>query len=135
SYGTAQEFLALQEYVLPYRPDVVVLGFFAGNDLSNNVRDLEQNPDRPYFTLSGSTLIPDFSFREKAFYVDRQKWRRRTLEAVHTHSRVVQLLWEVRRRWQVRDTKNMHDTAVESGLDSLIYTPPATPLFQEAWDV
>ena len=42
-YGTAQEYLFLKEEGLKYRPDLVVLAFFSGNDLRNNLAELEQN--------------------------------------------------------------------------------------------
>lgn len=40
-YGTAQELLALEEEGLRYRPDLVVLAFFTGNDVHNNSRAIE----------------------------------------------------------------------------------------------
>ncbi len=40
-YGTAQQLLALQEEGLRYRPDLVVLAFYLGNDVSNNSYALE----------------------------------------------------------------------------------------------
>jgi lysophospholipase L1-like esterase len=40
-YGTAQQLLALAEDGVRYRPDLVVLGFFLGNDLQNNSYAIE----------------------------------------------------------------------------------------------
>ena len=40
-YGTAQQLLTLEEDGLRYRPDLVVLGFFLGNDVQNNSRAIE----------------------------------------------------------------------------------------------
>ena len=40
-YGTLQAYLALVEEGLKYSPNLVVLGFFFGNDLKNNSRTLE----------------------------------------------------------------------------------------------
>ncbi len=40
-YGTAQQLLALEEEGLRYRPDLVVLAFFTGNDIQNNSRALQ----------------------------------------------------------------------------------------------
>jgi len=40
-YGTAQELLALEEEGLRYRPDLVVLAFYAGNDVQNNSHAIE----------------------------------------------------------------------------------------------
>jgi lysophospholipase L1-like esterase len=61
-YGTAQQLLYLEEEGLRYAPDLVVLAFFAGNDISNNARAIESalmgadDPtvfSRPYATASG----------------------------------------------------------------------------------
>jgi lysophospholipase L1-like esterase len=40
-YGTAQALLALEEEGLRYRPDLVVLAFYAGNDVQNNSHAIE----------------------------------------------------------------------------------------------
>lgn len=40
-YGTLQEYLVYMAEGRRYRPDVVVLGFYLGNDLRNNSRELE----------------------------------------------------------------------------------------------
>lgn len=61
-YGTGQEYLLLIHEGLRYRPDVVVLLFFAGNDLSDNSAELDYPPVRPikpYFTVdAGGALQP-----------------------------------------------------------------------------
>jgi hypothetical protein len=51
SYGTAQEFITLQRYVWKYSPDIIVLLFFAGNDLRNNSLDLEWHTCQPFYLL------------------------------------------------------------------------------------
>jgi len=37
-FGPGQELLVLKEYVLPRKPRLVVVGFFAGNDLQDAER-------------------------------------------------------------------------------------------------
>ncbi|HEY4492157.1 MAG TPA: SGNH/GDSL hydrolase family protein [Acidobacteriota bacterium] len=49
-FGTAQEMLAYREMGRKFHPDVVVLFFFPGNDISDNSSELSTNP-RIYFTL------------------------------------------------------------------------------------
>src|SRR5438093_12171273 len=46
-FGTAREYLALREYGLRYKPDLVLL-FFVGNDVSDNSRRLQGLPYVPY---------------------------------------------------------------------------------------
>jgi lysophospholipase L1-like esterase len=87
-YGTAQEFLALREEGLRYSPDLVVLAFFAANDVLDNSRALqvlllgEDEPrvyGRPYATASGldtelGWIPPDF---ERARRREEKKQRSR----------------------------------------------------------
>jgi hypothetical protein len=57
SYGTVQEFITLQRYVCKYSPDIIVLLFFAGNDLRNNSLDLEWHMCQPFYLLHGDQLV------------------------------------------------------------------------------
>lgn len=54
-YGTAQEFLLLEE-VKRFRPDLVLLAFTSANDVRNNVFALEQEQQKPYFSLENNQL-------------------------------------------------------------------------------
>jgi hypothetical protein len=45
--GTARQYLALREYALRYKPDVVLL-FFVGNDISDNSQELQGRSYVPY---------------------------------------------------------------------------------------
>lgn len=63
-YSTAQELMTLRHHVWQYSPDLVVLNFYAGNDLRNNYRPLEHDHLRPYFVLEDGELVADLSFRE-----------------------------------------------------------------------
>lgn len=49
-WGTAQELLAYRELGRRFEPDLVVLAFFSGNDVSDNSSELSSNP-RVYFRL------------------------------------------------------------------------------------
>lgn len=73
-YGTIQEYLYLVEEGLRYEPDLILLGFYAMNDVEDNSRELSfltfgrdsiQFFGRPYVTDSGligpdNSLFPDF---------------------------------------------------------------------------
>lgn len=61
-YGTAQELLSLEEEGLLYRPDLVVLAFFAGNDIQNNSRSLQTElfgEDHPKTFARPYAHVPD----------------------------------------------------------------------------
>ena len=56
-WGTSQMYLTIRDEVILYKPDYVVLAFFPGNDLKNNIYELELNPYRPYFELKNDDLV------------------------------------------------------------------------------
>jgi len=59
--GTARQYLALREYGLEYKPDLVLL-LFVGNDFSDNSRQLQGRPYVPYpQTTSDGKLAHDES--------------------------------------------------------------------------
>jgi hypothetical protein len=64
-YGTAQEWLAYRERCRRYQPDLVLLGFFASNDVLDNYWDarvfnhpLARKCGRAYFELRDGKLAP-----------------------------------------------------------------------------
>jgi hypothetical protein len=64
-YGTAQELLTLRCCVWTYSPDVVLLAFYSGNDVSDNSRTLDRSPTRyarPYLTATDTGWSIDRSF-------------------------------------------------------------------------
>ncbi|NEO55823.1 MAG: SGNH/GDSL hydrolase family protein [Okeania sp. SIO3B5] len=69
-YGTAQELMTLRHHVWDYAPDLVILAFYAGNDLRNNSQTLEHDHLRPYFMYQDGQLLADMSFR------DLKSWQR-----------------------------------------------------------
>ncbi len=68
--GTAQELLLLRERVWKFDPDMIVLQFYAGNDMFNNYRALNISPPdkAPYFLLKNGKLELDDSFRQGIAY-------------------------------------------------------------------
>nr|WP_293107071.1 hypothetical protein [Okeania sp. SIO2F4] len=62
-YGTAQELMTFRHHVWDYAPDLVILAFYAANDIRNNYRPLERNYLRPYFVYKNGELESDMSFR------------------------------------------------------------------------
>ncbi|MCP4577084.1 MAG: SGNH/GDSL hydrolase family protein, partial [Deltaproteobacteria bacterium] len=58
-YSTDQQFLLLRRRVFNFRPDVVVLVTYLGNDLFDNLLPfpLQANRGKPYFKFSGNRLL------------------------------------------------------------------------------
>jgi len=124
-YGTAQELLLLRHRVWAWQPDVIVLAFLTGNDVSDNHPALRISGDpAPHFRLEGDALTLDESFRDSAWYRERseggvlREWRRR--------SRLARLLGGLGRAPRQRQRG-------ELGLSDEVYAPPASPEWEEAW--
>lgn len=86
-YGTGQEYLLLRHEGVKYQPDLVVLLFFAGNDVSDNSWQLDYplvRPIKPYFLIDASGALrpipflpPDLSAHRPGAF--RQRLRRESL--------------------------------------------------------
>jgi lysophospholipase L1-like esterase len=64
-YGTAQQLLTLREKVWQLEPDMVMLGYFIGNDVTENHRKLENILLRPFFIKDkNGDLALDTSFNQ-----------------------------------------------------------------------
>jgi len=141
-YGTAQELLTLKDDVWKYKPDLVLLAFYTGNDVRNNWRPLEQDDTRPYFVpQADGSLALDQTFRETSSYRARRTAPARLLYAVFNHVRLLQLAKQAKSAvdgwigaWKA--SKVEKGTAEhELGLDNAVYAPPdaAHPDWQSAW--
>jgi hypothetical protein len=135
-YGTAQELLTLRCCVWDYAPDVVLLAFYSGNDVSDNSRRLDRSPTRyarPYLEPTASSSPLDLSFR--------QGWRYRATKLVAplvTRSRLLQLLIHaqyvvLRRPTGSRTATSAAGIGSEFGLDSRIYVEPDDEPWAAAW--
>lgn len=59
-YGTAQQLLQYRRSVVKYRPDVVVVAMYLGNDVYNNHPELDESIGikPPYFVVEHDRLVP-----------------------------------------------------------------------------
>ncbi len=139
-YGTAQELITLRRRVWAYDPDVVLLAFCTGNDISNNVRELEENQQIPFFVLEGNRLHLDDSFRKNVAWRTRQSRPFQLYYQALEHVRCLQLVSRAKNALQNARgglaQANLPPTAGEEpGLDSLVYRPPADATWKKAWTV
>jgi hypothetical protein len=141
-YGTAQELLTLERDVWRYQPDLVLLAFYPGNDVRNNLRALEQDPLRPYFTLDpAGHLLLDSSFRQASGYRLRRSLPGRLLYGAYDHLRLLQIAKQgksVVDGWigaAKARSKEQGEALQELGLDNAVYSPPADPDWRSAWSV
>ena len=55
-YGTTQQYLTLKNHVWKYNPDLILLAFYSGNDISDNLKILSTKKYRPYFEFDGDNI-------------------------------------------------------------------------------
>ncbi len=144
-HGTAQELLTLRHRVWAYDPDVIVVAFYAGNDVRDNSRALDHGPMRPYFVLGDGGLVLDDSFATDPAFLARRTWTARGYFWVAAHTRTVQLFQKVkarRRQAQVIEAEagggaqeREAGAAVAPALNDQVFLPPADADWQAAWEV
>jgi hypothetical protein len=122
-YSTTQELLTYEKFARKYRPDIVLLAFFIGNDLRENVRSLtEAGPPigilRPFHTVSGDALVLDNSFLKATADWGKPDW--------FDHSRIVRMVRMVASWLKYRSQRIVDARALIS---------PPDPEYQGAWNV
>jgi hypothetical protein len=139
-YGTAQELMTLRYKVWAYSPDIVILAFLTGNDITDNLRAFgSADPMRPYFVYRNGELVLDESFRNLASYQLRQTLVARVGYWAMNYSRVAQVMNEAKNKIGAyishRPLSQIDNRNEEVGLDDSVYSEPSDPLWQEAWRV
>jgi hypothetical protein len=134
-YGTAQELLTLRCCVWDYSPDVVLVAFYAENDVIDNSATLDRSPTayaRPYLNKTPAGWDVDRSYRRSWRY-----WAGKLATPVVAHSRVVQLIIRGQHVFGRRGSAApsiARLTAMDSTHPSArIYLEPNDPAWLEAW--
>lgn len=152
-FGTGQELLLLRERVWQFKPDLIVLQFYAGNDMFNNHRALNiSSPEKaPYFLLKNGKLELDESFRQGRGY-DPTYIKLKGMGAdVMNKFVLLQLLYKLNRvRVQREELARLNGAEQSRPADKstinpnapppeyqrfLSFLPPTLPAMQEAWQV
>jgi hypothetical protein len=133
-YGTTQELLTLRHEAWRYDPDLVVLAFLTGNDVRNNSRELDGNPDWPYFVERDGRLVLDETFRGR-FPSPLGLRLRDAAAAVVNEVRLLQLLKAAVDTVRHPAAAGGEGPGAEPGLDDAVYAPPRTPAWESAWRV
>lgn len=134
-YGTAQELITLRRHALKYRPDLVLLAVFTGNDIWNNSRALDGHPDRPYLVFRDGEPVLDMSFRDSARFRSKLAWQG-FKHGLINHSRILQLAKEAYiRAKRLFSTKSARAAAAldRPGPMDAVYKPPETEPWRAAW--
>lgn len=128
-YGTAQEVL-LQERVLErFHPEVLVLGFFAGNDLYNN---------HPLLNPTNPELSPFYLPQSKSFTQPLKKpWT--ILLSLRNSSALVQLVWRSFSAFEESPARlrqaELQKQLGETYQDWLVYRSESIPEMNESWSL
>jgi lysophospholipase L1-like esterase len=143
-YGTAQELLQLRQRGWAFEPDVVLLAFFPGNDLFNNVRALNPtNPNHaPYFIVRDDKLFLDDAFREMPELADAYIARRNLLGDLMNHSRMLRGAYHAYLGVSMKNEEPIDRDRLGLSSDdeaTLFYLPPShpksRPQMEDAWRV
>ena len=94
-YSTTQQLLTLRHHVWDYKPDIILLAFFSGNDISDNSKILSNKNYRPFFVYKNNDLVLDNSFRKSKSYLLLKSWTGQSVIKLTDYSRIVQVLKEI----------------------------------------
>lgn len=136
-YGQAHELLMLRKRVWKYDPDVVMLAFFGGNDLLDNLREVTPRKanESPYFLLKDGELVLDDSFKKKVPGPTRLAVRNAFADAMNH----VELFLLVKMAAAAADRAKRKPEGTrprDLGLpDRLSFMPPTDPRMIAAWEV
>lgn len=140
-YSTAQELLVLQNKVWKYKPDLVLLAFFPGNDVVENFQELGQDAMRPYFSLEGGQLKPNLDYLDSEEYRSNSGWLGKVKFSLLANSRVIQaisrahFLYKAEQK-HAKTTKTRNKAEVtEPGVDTRLYQPPTSSDWLQAWQI
>lgn len=142
-YGTAQELLTYRHRTRAFDPDVVVLVVFAGNDLFNNVRELNPtNADAaPYYRLGRDGALEFVEpFAGDGKPGPATLWMRQRFRDLHGSLRLVQLATDAYYNWQRRrgrasDQQRIISTYGKDWMEWLAYVQPRSEAMRESWVV
>ena len=129
-YGTAQELMTLRDEVWAYKPDIVVLAIFLGNDIRNNSVVLEGDQCRPFYELDGDQLKltgPFITSRSYRLWCEA-RFDYRDLRLFDLFKNAVELAI------QGGGTPTA-EHPVERAINYSIYKPPADRAWQDAWAI
>lgn len=141
-YGTAQELLALRTWGWAYQPDIVLLAFLTGNDISDNSKELNilSSPPRPYFIQGSDDLVLDQTFLSTTTYQQKTGPMWTVFQSLSDDIRLLQFLYRAKHRLQQNQEEQstaavIGRPAVESGLDESVYGEPTQQAWKAAWDI
>jgi len=140
-YGNAQELLLLRSKVWAFEPDLVILAFKSGNDVSDNSRDIRYDSQTPYLVLEDGKLVLNNSIGNTRRFQIKNSWIYRSFLYAMDYSRTLQainaVLQSLRRKTPVQrqdDPLSNVPTVNDEGLDVEIYLDRMDAKWRAAWE-
>lgn len=141
-YSTANELMTLRKQVWKYQPDIVLLQVYLGNDVVDNSRKLgeDKNPNGPFFEYAGDELVLDAAFRRRPNFQPAAIDRHNLITDVANTSRLLLGIYDASlgvlgRKGRFKSAGDGPLATLISPREQLVYAPPATPAFAEAWRI
>jgi len=138
-YGTAQELVTLRA-VWKFSPDIVVLVFFAGNDIRNNSPDLEWHLCQPFYLTGADQLVPAGPFIDSpVFRLEcAVKFESRQSALLNILGDTVARMRSIAKSRKALVAAHQSDVAApsgEPGLEDAIYQTLTNQTWENAWNV
>lgn len=134
-YGTTQQYLTLKDNVWKYDPDLIVLAFYSGNDVSDNSKKLSKKKYRPYFLFSDEGVYEiDKSYLTSKPYKILSSTPGKIFIQITQYSRIAQLFREIYVQIYFKNKKNEKQNSVQktSSIEGNVYNPISVD-WQKAW--
>lgn len=135
-FGTGQELATLRRRVLPFEPDLVLLYFYPSNDLFDNSREIDPEPNRLHFRLDDrGGLVPlPYEVSDNAV----KRWLRQHSKAYLFLRDRIKRLAALRRalvalRLMQRSAEPSDGAGAVHGLRNNRYLLPPPPEIEGAW--
>jgi hypothetical protein len=140
SYGTAQELVTLRRHVWKFSPDIVVLVFFAGNDLRNNSLDMEWHLCQPFYLFQGDQLVLGGPFINSPLFraecaIKFESRRSAVLNVLGDAVAQIRSAVKAKKALIPASVPTVAAASVEPGLGDAIYKAPLNQTWQDAWNV
>lgn len=136
-YATTEALLTLRQDAMRFSPDWVLLALYPGNDVGENSKEVTQGTgaqwrmQKPVHVLQANGELTLETFPPQPL------WRRALYAGIH-HSRLLEVLNEARKGWEVRKMKQAADQArdiFDLGVSKDVYAPPADAAWRDAWRI
>jgi hypothetical protein len=142
-YSTAQEYLLLQHRVRLFRPHLVLLAFYAGNDVMDNslALSVDNQKARPYFIeLSSGEIEVDMGFRNSDAFRQALEadWQKRLINRSYVLQQLKQVYLGKIANPLVgpqNGTGGAQSQALHPPESSAVFSSPVDDTWRSAWSV